>query len=132
MKRLIKLLSAVAVLMALTRPPAEAAAPPAPYFNGFEKNTNGWFDLSNGHSGHIMRQPSGYSNGSGYADGIASAAGKWHARLHGDPCFTPPNQDCAGPNTNWGGYSSTFPPGGYRSEERRVGKECRSRWSPYH
>ena len=20
----------------------------------------------------------------------------------------------------------------YRSEERRVGKECRSRWSPYH
>ena len=22
--------------------------------------------------------------------------------------------------------------GGYRSEERRVGKECRSRWSPYH
>ena len=25
-------------------------------------------------------------------------------------------------------YYSTFP----RSEERRVGKECRSRWSPYH
>src|SRR5256886_15495949 len=27
-----------------------------------------------------------------------------------------------------------FQPGerGYRSEERRVGKECRSRWSPYH
>src|SRR5256886_14935713 len=23
-------------------------------------------------------------------------------------------------------------PGGVRSEERRVGKECRSRWSPYH
>ena len=22
--------------------------------------------------------------------------------------------------------------GGQRSEERRVGKECRSRWSPYH
>src|SRR3712207_8510249 len=22
--------------------------------------------------------------------------------------------------------------GGYRSEERRVGKECRSRWPPYH
>ena len=30
------------------------------------------------------------------------------------------------PQTNhWHGYSS-------RSEERRVGKECRSRWSPYH
>src|SRR2546429_7107864 len=24
------------------------------------------------------------------------------------------------------------PSGGVRSEERRVGKECRSRWSPYH
>src|SRR5256885_2022785 len=23
-------------------------------------------------------------------------------------------------------------PGDFRSEERRVGKECRSRWSPYH
>ena len=23
-------------------------------------------------------------------------------------------------------------PGDVRSEERRVGKECRSRWSPYH
>ena len=34
-------------------------------------------------------------------------------------------------------YDSTtsFRPGarfGPRSEERRVGKECRSRWSPYH
>ena len=27
--------------------------------------------------------------------------------------------------------ASPFGPGG-RSEERRVGKECRSRWSPYH
>ena len=27
-----------------------------------------------------------------------------------------------------GGESGTY----YRSEERRVGKECRSRWSPYH
>src|SRR5690242_18582687 len=28
--------------------------------------------------------------------------------------------------------SSTPTSGGTRSEERRVGKECRSRWSPYH
>src|SRR2546429_8063361 len=27
---------------------------------------------------------------------------------------------------------STAKPAGKRSEERRVGKECRSRWSPYH
>ena len=26
----------------------------------------------------------------------------------------------------------SFSPDGKRSEERRVGKECRSRWSPYH
>src|SRR2546430_17568738 len=25
-----------------------------------------------------------------------------------------------------------FSPSRFRSEERRVGKECRSRWSPYH
>ena len=29
-------------------------------------------------------------------------------------------------------YQSTPIPGLLRSEERRVGKECRSRWSPYH
>src|SRR2546425_10962161 len=28
--------------------------------------------------------------------------------------------------------SLAFKPGVERSEERRVGKECRSRWSPYH
>ena len=28
--------------------------------------------------------------------------------------------------------ASRFLPGQIRSEERRVGKECRSRWSPYH
>src|SRR2546427_1918234 len=32
------------------------------------------------------------------------------------------------------GEDDGFPPGEelLRSEERRVGKECRSRWSPYH
>ena len=29
------------------------------------------------------------------------------------------------------GVKYSFPTA-YRSEERRVGKECRSRWSPYH
>src|ERR1035441_1579128 len=35
---------------------------------------------------------------------------------------------------NWpiGSYVLFFCGSGYRSEERRVGKECRSRWSPYH
>src|SRR6266849_6285516 len=30
------------------------------------------------------------------------------------------------------GASDTSSANGTRSEERRVGKECRSRWSPYH
>ena len=30
------------------------------------------------------------------------------------------------------GYISSIVTNVYRSEERRVGKECRSRWSPYH
>ena len=30
------------------------------------------------------------------------------------------------------GFSSTLSDLYLRSEERRVGKECRSRWSPYH
>ena len=30
------------------------------------------------------------------------------------------------------GYDNYMPGYGPRSEERRVGKECRSRWSPYH
>ena len=32
----------------------------------------------------------------------------------------------------WHPNTSTLPYRGTRSEERRVGKECRSRWSPYH
>ena len=36
------------------------------------------------------------------------------------------------PNDEFGSYEPTITPDGNRSEERRVGKECRSRWSPYH
>ena len=32
---------------------------------------------------------------------------------------------------DWDGMTDQLPEG-VRSEERRVGKECRSRWSPYH
>ena len=34
-----------------------------------------------------------------------------------------------GPTKDWECYCGKYKP---RSEERRVGKECRSRWSPYH
>jgi hypothetical protein len=117
MKRLIKLLPVVAVLMALTwPPPARAAAPPGPFFQGFETNTAGWFDTTDGGNGTITRRPSGYSNVGGYADGISSAAGKWHARVTGDPCDRTPTTNCTAPFTRWGGYSSTFPAGGYLTQ----------------
>ena len=32
----------------------------------------------------------------------------------------------------WGSPEASTPARNRRSEERRVGKECRSRWSPYH
>ncbi len=38
-------------------------------------------------------------------------------------------------HVDWAGfhaYDLVFPLFMFRSEERRVGKECRSRWSPYH
>ena len=34
--------------------------------------------------------------------------------------------------SNWGNYDQALSPLNERSEERRVGKECRSRWSTYH
>lgn len=118
MKRLLSLLP-VLVLSIAAATPASAAAPPGPYFNGFEKNTNGWFDF-NGST--ITREPSGSTNGGGYADGIQSASGNWHARLQ--VTSSPGSCDSAsgthpifwGPFTNWGGYSSTFPTGGYRTD----------------
>src|SRR5260370_27581445 len=35
-------------------------------------------------------------------------------------------------NSNWAPVAGPPSPRPVRSEERRVGKECRSRWSPYH
>jgi len=120
MKNLIRF--ALALVAAHMAAPLWAAAPPGPYFNGFENNTNGWFDGSTSGDGTITRRPSGYSNGGGYASGIPSAAGNWHARLG----LTQTPGMCSsgsgnhpiyyGPYTNWGGYSSTFPNGGYKTQ----------------
>ena len=38
----------------------------------------------------------------------------------------------AGDEAGASGKTHDIEPGEKRSEERRVGKECRSRWSPYH
>src|SRR6516162_11209843 len=39
-------------------------------------------------------------------------------------------RNCWYPSSRYKNSSAQKP--SYRSEERRVGKECRSRWSPYH
>jgi hypothetical protein len=114
---LIALLSVAVVSFAIGGSQALADAPPGPYFNGFETNTAGWFNLS---GATITRRPSGYPTGmGGYASGISSATDGYHARLGIDPspdtCPSGggPQPIYYGPYTNWGGYSSIFPTGGY-------------------
>jgi hypothetical protein len=117
MKRLARFLPVMVLFLVQMGSPARADVPPGPFFNGFERNTNGWFDSTNGGDGTITRRPSGYSNGGGYADGINSAAGNWHARLTGGPpCVQSQSGLCFGPFTRWGGYSSMFPSGGYLTQ----------------
>ena len=45
---------------------------------------------------------------------------------------TPEEQEILSRYVGWGGIPQAFEENNSRSEERRVGKECRSRWSPYH
>src|SRR2546430_11675304 len=104
MQRSFALLPALALLFAFAMP-VNAAAPPGPFFQGFEKNTSGWFDSSNGWVGTITRVPSGYVD-SGYADGIQSAAGHYHARVSGTTCDHTPATNCTSVYTLWGGSSA--------------------------
>lgn len=94
-----------------------ASGAPSAFFNGFETDTSGWFAPSG--FGSITRQPSGYTNGGGYADTVASATGSYHARLTGS-CSNVhgAGTDCFGPYTDWGtGFDSdVFPAGGYTTE----------------
>src|SRR6185437_4664487 len=112
-RRAYAFLIAAALLLAL--PSAVSAdAPPGPYFNGFETNTAGWFNYS---GATITRVASGSS--STYANGVLASTGNYYARLGIDPS----PDSCTfgggtapiyyGPYTNWGGYSSMFPLGGY-------------------
>src|SRR2546429_7355253 len=64
---------------------------------------------------HILNSRSGPSVSCEVASASVLAGGSFDS-LPGSPV-------CNGPS------ATALPP---RSEERRVGKECRSRWSPYH
>ncbi len=77
-----------AALIALGAAGSAAAATPAPFFNGFETDTNGW-------EGNITRVASG-------TNGINSASGSFHAEAADNSVFT-----------RWGGYTNEFPANGY-------------------
>jgi uncharacterized repeat protein (TIGR01451 family) len=99
-------------LLGLTATGAQAATS---YSNGFETDTSGW----NNNGGTIVREATGYDNG-GYADDIASASGGFHARLKlSTSASCAPGlagSACTGPFTQWGGYETVFPTGGYKTE----------------
>src|ERR1035437_11048123 len=64
--------------------------------------------------------------------GSGTAYGPWHDAVY---LITDPNTNpvLTYAGTALEGAGIVLGPGAsYRSEERRVGKECRSRWSPYH
>jgi hypothetical protein len=88
-----------------------AAAEAYEWRQGFEENTDGW---SNFGVGTVHREQSGYTNADGYADGVDSSEGDWHARLRNGGCTV----SCIGPFTGWGkdtASNSDFPEGGYRT-----------------
>jgi hypothetical protein len=113
------------VLLVALAPTSAAAAGPF-FFQGFEKDTSGWcddpvFPCEGVKEGTITRVPSGYKNGGGYADGIPSAAGKYHARLRtpSDPGCKPglPASQCEGPYSELGlKNDATFPAPGYLTQ----------------
>jgi hypothetical protein len=109
---------------------AATSASAAPYSNGFETDTAGWCDLTaqgffpcdGVDRAAIAREPSGYTNAGGYADGIASAGGNYHARF-GRPsnCITSqagggPVNRCRGPYTDWSNTDYAWPSGGFTTQ----------------
>jgi hypothetical protein len=125
MRRRWVLLFAFLLILSMPRP-SLATGGSRTWVQDFEMSTAGWYNQP---PGTIHRVPSGYTNGGGYADGILSAHGNWHARLRTAGCYIatvppvtiPPTAptDCFGPFTRWGKAVSAnpnFPKGGYMTE----------------
>src|SRR5690349_24550136 len=69
-----------------------------------------------------------------YVTGVQTCALPISIEQHGRDAAVPGFGDVVGAlvQKTWGGVKPADGYGQARSEERRVGKECRSRWSPYH
>ncbi len=118
---LVATLTLIGGLLPMTVGVALAAAPPAPYFNGFESPS----DVDTGtYPNEAMYSVSRVASGTG---GIPSAAGSWHATAAAS----------AGSFTRYGGYSSVFPAGGYSTSidiyldtaASPIGADIRLDWS---
>jgi hypothetical protein len=110
----------------VSAPAASAAAPPGPYFNGFENASDVAVrppSNSNDVMFNVTRETSG-------TDGILSSAGGHYAQ-------TVPALGDGSQFTRYGGYSSFFPPGGYTTSidiyldmaDSDVGEDTRFDWS---
>src|SRR2546430_13546483 len=62
-----------------------------------------------------------------WSDGTVRVSGREYNALIESPCFSKGAMTCLSCHS-----MHQSDPNWQRSEERRVGKECRSRWSPYH
>lgn len=116
--RLFAVLASAAVIAAVAST-ALAIDPQQPFFNGFETDTAGWFDNSGQGFGVITREPSGFVSVTGYAGGVASATGGFHARVRSAGCNIVGPGSCPGPFTGWGAtvpVPGSFPGGGYTTE----------------
>jgi hypothetical protein len=109
--------AAIAVIVIALLLPQTAGAVAPTFVQGFETDTAGWSPIV---GDTITRQPSGYTNSGGYASGITSAAGAFHARLGRGECDTITGGigdavQCAGAFTRWGGSNSVWQ-GGYTTQ----------------
>ena len=77
---------------------------------------------------YVKEVPAGNANGTSWANAFGSLAEALAAADDGDIIFVAKGTYTQ--TVEYQLFSKDIKI--YRSEERRVGKECRSRWSPYH
>src|SRR5690554_7278608 len=73
-----------------------------------------------------------YRQAVGIPTGLALDLVTFHGLEAADRILEGPGNNMVDARTAVGGGGTFIKHKGVRSEERRVGKECRSRWAPYH